>query len=49
MSKLRTVLWIAVAAALSGLGALSVGGFTLLSREAGRSGASLQAGAPLGG
>ena len=49
MSKLRIVLWIAVAAALCGLGALSVGGFTLLSREAGRSGASLQAGAPLGG
>ena len=49
MSKLRIVLWIAVAVALCGLGALSVGGFTLLSRQAARSGASLQAGAPLGG
>jgi len=49
MAKLRIVLWIAVAAALCGLGALSVVGFTLLSREAGRNGASLQAGARLGG
>jgi protein SCO1/2 len=49
MSKLRIVLWVAVAVALFGLGALSIGGLTLLSREPGRGGASLQAGAPLGG
>ncbi len=49
MSKIRIALWIAVALVLFGLGALSIGGRSLLEPREARSGAALQPGAPLGG
>ena len=47
MSKLRIALWFAVAVALFGIGALSVGGLSFLGKE--RAAATLKPGAPLGG
>ena len=47
MSRIRFVLWIAVAVALFALGALSVGGFSFLGKE--RAAGGLKPGAPLGG
>ena len=47
MSKLRIVLWIAVAVALFALGAISISGFSFLGKEGAT--AALKPGAPLGG
>ena len=47
MSRIRFVLWIAVAVALFALGALSVSGFSFLGKE--RAAGGLKPGAPLGG
>ena len=47
MSRIRVVLWIAVAVALFALGALSVSGFSFLGKE--RAAGGLKPGAPLGG
>ena len=47
MSRLRIALWIAVAVALCAVGALSVGGLSLLGKQ--RAASAAQPGAPLGG
>ena len=47
MSRLRIILWIAVAVALFAIGALSISGLSFLGKE--RAVAALKPGAPLGG
>ena len=49
MRALRIALWMVVALALFGLGALTIGGLSLREAEATRGGSGLAPGAPLGG